>query len=502
MQDEDSDDDSESQDERDSSDVEECDGVTNENFEDILTPDAHEPLYPGAKISAKALFMDMKLCPGFYGCQKSKIRGETLNRIRVFPFKSKLDMRTTAETEYLASLAEKEKSLVDRFTDILGVKGRSVLSQIVYKYIETTSIDVMHCVFINLTKKLLTLWFGSRFSDESSSMRTFLGDFNAFLKKLRPTDQTARLPRSLDDFMYWKASEWKNFLLVYSLPLLEKFMPKVYFDHHILLVHGISLLSMSSVTQDMMKKARACLSEYVKRFGIIYGKEHMISNIHLLLHLADVVEQFGPLWVTSCFPFEALNGVLKGNVHGSQKPELQIASTVSIYLNLNELRKRISKNSEEVSLFCEKVFARNRIRRKTLEISDHTYVIGSWLNNMIIESDSNEIKKTDSSCIRYITDRRSEIAEVKQFVRASVRHSCEALGCKCTPEIYAIISKCRVRPAFSCNVTKNSLPNFHRGDGCDELTAIKVSDISSVCYKLYVDGDMYIVEPCNNSEVE
>ena len=50
----------------------------------------------------------------------------------------------------------------------------------------------------------------------------------------------------------------------------------------------------------------------------------MLSNIHGLLHLPDVVTKLGPLWAHSCFPFESANGEILKMFHGSQGVEKQV----------------------------------------------------------------------------------------------------------------------------------------------------------------------------------
>jgi len=57
------------------------------------------------------------------------------------------------------------------------------------------------------------------------------------------------------------------------------------------------------------------------------GDEYMLPNVHGLLHLADAVQDLGPLWVHSCFPFESLNGNILKLYHGSQGVEKQVRYT-------------------------------------------------------------------------------------------------------------------------------------------------------------------------------
>lgn len=59
-------------------------------------------------------------------------------------------------------------------------------------------------------------------------------------------------------------------------------------------------------------------------FVLISGEQHMTINIHSLLHLAECVRNLGPLWASSCFPFESANGEVLTLFHGSQGVEKQV----------------------------------------------------------------------------------------------------------------------------------------------------------------------------------
>ena len=77
----------------------------------------------------------------------------------------------------------------------------------------------------------------------------------------------------------------------------------------------------------------------------------MTINVHQLLHLVNVVQNLGPLWVYSCFSFESLNGKLLKLVHGANKPVLQIANAVTSMLRIPELGGRLVPNSKAASLY-------------------------------------------------------------------------------------------------------------------------------------------------------
>ena len=279
----------------------------------------------------------MKQFNGWFGCQKCKIRGKRVSNVHVYPFVEELSMRTSNETIQYARAASHSNKVV------FGVKGPTILSEIVHDFIVTTTVDVMHCVYLNVLKKLMTLWFDSEYHDHPGSLRPFINYINKHLISITPIDPTTRRPRSLDDFSYWKVAELRNFVLIYSLPILKQYMQSNYFNHHVLLVFGITVMNMTTISEEILNKAHSALTQYVKEFKILYGEVHMTANVHLLLHLSEEVRQFGPLYYNSCFSFENLKGILKRFVHGSKNPELQIHSSICMLFNLNKLKEALNK---------------------------------------------------------------------------------------------------------------------------------------------------------------
>lgn len=68
------------------------------------------------------------------------------------------------------------------------------------------------------------------------------------------------------------------------------------------------------------------LSQFVRDFEVIYGKNHMVMNIHLLNHVVDACINLGPLWSQPAFAFEDFNGVLLNYIKGPTEVLLQISS--------------------------------------------------------------------------------------------------------------------------------------------------------------------------------
>ena len=184
-------------------------------------------------------------------------------------------------------------------------------------------VDYMHCVLLGVTRQLFALWFEP--SDQPYCIRKSMREIDDDLIKIRPPDDISRLPRSLLTYKKWTATEWRNWLLYYSVPLLRGILRDRYFRHWTLLVSAMFNLLKGSISMTMIDEADIKLQEFVSQTARLYGTENMSYNIHTLLHLAKAVRNCGPLWATSMFPFEGFNRVLLKFCHGTNHMAQQMA---------------------------------------------------------------------------------------------------------------------------------------------------------------------------------
>ena len=101
-----------------------------------------------------------------------------------------------------------------------------------------------------------------------------------------------------------------------------------------LLVEAIYLLLQDTIESSELSQADILLQHYCFKLGHYYGARFMTANVHYLLHLAQVVHNFGPLYSYSCFAYEGLNGQLLSYIKGTQYIESQILEKVAIKQSL------------------------------------------------------------------------------------------------------------------------------------------------------------------------
>lgn len=127
---------------------------------------------------------------------------------------------------------------------VIGIKGPSWLCTAPkYNVIGGNVIDYMHCFLLGITKMILKLWFNSEYSRELWYCGNRVKKADAKLLQIKPPNTITRVPRSIQQYRnYWKASEYRAWLLFYSLPVMLNILPNEYLVHHMLLVESVFTL--------------------------------------------------------------------------------------------------------------------------------------------------------------------------------------------------------------------------------------------------------------------
>lgn len=118
-----------------------------------------------------------------------------------------------------------------------GVKGVTVVDLLpTFDTVRGTATDYMHSVCQGVTRQMVNLWVDSKNHTEEFYIGRKIALVNNRLLTISPPSEIHRAPRSLADRHYWKASEWRAFLL-YSLVILKGILPARYLNHFFLYVY-------------------------------------------------------------------------------------------------------------------------------------------------------------------------------------------------------------------------------------------------------------------------
>ena len=294
---------------------------------------------------AKAPLLDMKQFDGQYGCSTCTHPGTRLtNNARIYLPTTEANPRTHQTIMAAAKEAEVSGAVVR------GIKGVSVLATSL-DLVESVPVDYMHAVLEGVVRLLLRAWFDSENHREAFYLGRCGRQIDDLLLRQRPPHEFTHPPRSvLNHRNYWKASELRNWLLFYSLPILMMCLPPLYLHHYALLVSAIHILLQESLTTSQITAAELMLCDFVALLPELYGEHSCNMNAHLLTHLAKYVRLWGPLWTHSAFGFENKNGHLKYLFHSRSDFVDQLVFNMDVQQTLQLIQPILQEQESDETL--------------------------------------------------------------------------------------------------------------------------------------------------------
>ncbi|XP_055351961.1 uncharacterized protein LOC129598205 [Paramacrobiotus metropolitanus] len=115
----------------------------------------------------------------------------------------------------------------------------------------------------------------------------------------------------------WKASHFRDWLLLYSVPCLDGILDPVYFANWCKLVDAVTILYSTPIRLDDLKRAGQKLHEFCLEFYTLFDMNEFGINFHGLLHLEEIVDLWGPLFCYDLFAFESQNGWMTRHSHST-----------------------------------------------------------------------------------------------------------------------------------------------------------------------------------------
>ena len=237
---------------------------------------------------ARAFVKCTKGHSGYYGCDKCIQRGLYVERRVTFP---EVGQEKRTDNNFL-SQENKEHH-----------HDTSVLTQLHVGMVSQFPIDYMHNVCLGIVRKMILVWIRGPlrtrigWGNVNTISRSLL-EFKAFIPS-----EFSRKGRSLDEIERWKATEFRTFLLYTGIVALKGILSDESYGNFSLLHVSMTILSSPSLSSEFAKYAEELLIVFAKNFGDTFGKEMLIYNVHAITHLADDVQQFGPVDNFSGFPF-------------------------------------------------------------------------------------------------------------------------------------------------------------------------------------------------------
>jgi hypothetical protein len=282
---------------------------------------------------ANSFILHTKGHTGFESCRKCIVHGVTIENRRCFP---ETDCERRTDSSFRAQTYPGHH------------KGITPLLSLDIDMVKNVPLDYMHLVCLGVMKTLLLFWV----TPVKNGPKRLTADKVLVLEEnlhaclsSQPTEFSRRI-RSTQQLKFWKATEFRTFLLYIGPVILKNVLPHRQFQHFMKLHCAIQILIKDS-RLIYLEKAQQLLIEFVQEMLLkknpLYGNHYVGYNFHNLIHLPEDVSSHGKLDNFSSFPFENRLFFLKGRLRGANKPLEQITN------RLAEIQKfRINKSSISV----------------------------------------------------------------------------------------------------------------------------------------------------------
>ena len=176
--------------------------------------------------------------------------------------------------------------------------------------------EYMHLVCLGLVRRLIQCYlttchglFPCKLTDNMKSLldtrvhkfrNVLLAEFN-------------RKMRSFSNHVYFKAIEFRTILLYTGPVLFQGILPREYFEHFLLL-HFSMFIFVSNKFQHFYPQAKACLQRFLLQMSTLFHQSEYTFNAHIVSHLPEFVDMYGPVDNFSAFPIENYLYVLKKRI--------------------------------------------------------------------------------------------------------------------------------------------------------------------------------------------
>uniref|UniRef100_A0A1X7UEC1 Uncharacterized protein n=1 Tax=Amphimedon queenslandica TaxID=400682 RepID=A0A1X7UEC1_AMPQE len=319
-------------------------------------------------LPARAAATNTKQFNGEYGCTYCLDKGRIVNRAHIYPPDDNHKLRESKQMKEWAVKAEMLN------VSVYGIKGTSVLSDVLEIPV-CIPIDYMHSLFEGVFKQLMKLWFGSSYHSEPYSLRRHIKTIDKLVSKVKPPNEIQRLPHSINNLSFFKASEYRAWVLYYAFPIVSVFLPTEYSQHLVLLISAIHILLSDHIKKSNLQIAHKMLSTFYREAGNIYSSNIYTAYMHSLEHMAGIVDIWGPMWAYSLFGFENLNGYLSCTFHGTRKILLRMSFNIQLTQSLPVKLHQLSQfESSETKAYIENLLS---TKSNTMHIvEDDCYIIG------------------------------------------------------------------------------------------------------------------------------
>ncbi|XP_051169417.1 uncharacterized protein LOC127286849 isoform X2 [Leptopilina boulardi] len=336
--------------------------LLNENREIILQ---FTPIIIVADSVARPILQNRLQYNGNFGCSYCYQRGTYLNHSMRYPFQE-IEPELRSHDSHMRDIGQ----IKGPGSSFQGVKGKSA-------FIELSNIDMcwsfaldyLHNAVFGTTEQVWNLWFKLLTVQERKLI-------DNLLLYQQPPRELFRLTLKISNKSVWKATNWKSWLLYFSLPICSPFIQ----DHdHLDMLENFALFRNSiftmlklKITQDELNTCEQNMLQFTAEYENLYGPENVTFNVHASNHIPLSEKMSGPLWATSAFPFERNIHFIKQTINGPKSVEQQM-STKSLNLLKYKIRPPNNNVSEIAQNYIKAIFSSETCTKSTVRRGKITF---------------------------------------------------------------------------------------------------------------------------------
>lgn len=486
----------------------------------------HTILAPVDSVERCAL-QNMHQFNGSHGCSMCLHPGVTVEVgngfSRVYPGGTE-PMRSDDQHERDAFQAEREKIVVN------GVKGvSSVMLLPIFSIVKCFPPEYMHSVLLGVVKLFLSHWIETKHYQKSWYIGTKLNILNCRLAHILPPCEVTRTPQAFSNLKLWKASEYRHFLVYYSLPILKDILPAAFYKHWLLLVYAITMFNKNKILPRKFAEASEALQKFVHKTADLYGQEMMKFNVHLLLHIPSSVTSFGALWAWSAFPYEHNNFVLRKMLHNSPAILQQICKSYlrfqtvkrdATFSNINCSRQGKKLYSKLMDCYQSKQSGRRTTDNQLIIFGNGKIVRLTLIEKLLVQARlQEEVEDSGLFYEKFIFDHivfhaityEKMVKRNNSIIETTFGAFMEITGLCCINTTlnrnskYVILGK-RLDVCNNANICSNSnicLPTFcHEVTETNGMDAVLPQNVASKCVLIPCNGHLYVSRIVNTMETD
>ncbi|XP_046392434.1 uncharacterized protein LOC124160594 [Ischnura elegans] len=341
------------------------------------------PLCCIADSGARHKILNMKKFNAYHGCTFCYKRAENTRKgIRypigeIAPLRSnesiRGDLKEVLERMNMPGVKDKSHRGVNGLTPLMHLSNFNFECSVV--------VDYMHNILLGTTKHHMELLLASERKDkfwvgmnDRMGMEHLKCIIDKRISRLQSNSSVIRDPRPLTDIATWRASEWRAWLLFYMFPSLQDLLKEKHLRHLAMLSSSTYILLKKSITSEEINAAHKLLMLYSFYFQKYFGPEEMRYNVHLLSHVAEGVQNFGPLWTHNAFMYEAQNRYLRKLSKCPSSIILEMAKKFIVFRSLPQLQSKLVKSKKTIE-FCSEIENSSRLK-KCLQSEDGFVLLG------------------------------------------------------------------------------------------------------------------------------